>query len=60
MEEAITTKFCNLCGIPRVTGPAVAIALELSSTKVTACISSDQKLETIKVDDPAMPTVCNS
>ena len=56
----MTTKFCILYGIPRVTRPAVVIALEVVSTKVTACISSDQKLETIVVVDPAMPTVRTS
>ena len=53
------TKFCNLYGVSRVIGPGVLVVPEASSTNITAWGSSDQKLETIWADDPAMLTVCN-
>ena len=55
----MTTKFCNLYRVPCVK-PAAIIALRVSSTMITVLISLDQKLETILIDGPAMPTVCTS
>ena len=60
IEDAVTTKFCNLYRASRVPGRGIVVALEASSTNVTACGSSDQKLEKILFDDPATPTVCTS
>ena len=54
------TKFCNLYRASRVPCRGVVVALEASSTKITACGSSDQKLEMTSFDDPDMPTVCTS
>ena len=58
----MTRKFCiaNLYCVPRVPWSAVIIALEVSSTMITAFVSSYQKLEVILVDGPVMPTVCTS
>ena len=58
IEEATITKFCNLYRVSLISGPGVVVVLEASSTNITACGSSDQKLETISADDPAVPTVC--
>ena len=56
IEEAVTTKFCNLYGVIRAAGPKVVLSLEASSINITSCDSSDQKLEIISADDPAIPT----
>ena len=56
----MTMKFLNLYRVSRVPGPGFVVGLRASSTNIAACGLSDQRLERILADDPAMPTVFTS